>query len=280
MSRAKPPAVPGDAQLSDARPSDAWSKLRTLTTARIGLARSGASLATPPLLDFRLAHARARDAVHQAADFPALATALTAALAGFGLPVLTVASAAPDRPTYLMRPDLGRQLAEPAQATLAPHAGAGDLVITVVDGLSAQAIERHAAPLLGALLPALAAEHWALAPLVLVSQGRVAIGDALAAALGATAVVMLIGERPGLSAPDSLGAYVTWRPTPATTDADRNCISNIRPEGVGYPDAAFKLAYLLREMRRRGLSGVGLKDESGSLGEAGVLGSHPQKSFN
>ncbi|GGF20936.1 ethanolamine ammonia-lyase light chain [Aliidongia dinghuensis] len=262
MSRAKPPATPGDASASVT-----WSKLRTLTTARIGLARSGASLATPPLLEFRLAHARARDAVHQAADF----RALTAAFAGFGMPVLTVESAAPDRPTYLMRPDLGRQLAPAARETLASHAGTADLVITVADGLSAQAIERHAAPLLGALLPALAAEHWRLAPLVLVSQGRVAIGDAVAAALGAAAVVMLIGERPGLSAPDSLGAYVTWRPTPATTDADRNCISNIRPEGVGYPDAAFKLAYLLREMRRRGLSGVGLKDESGSLGEA-VLG--------
>lgn len=246
--------------------SDAWSTLRTLTTARIGLARSGASLATAPLLDFRLAHARARDAVNQAVDFPALASMV----AGFDLPVLTADSAAPDRPTYLTRPDLGRQLAKTGRVTLAPHAAAADLAIVVADGLSAQAVERHAPPLLQALVPMLKGAHWDLAPLVLVRQGRVAIGDEVAAALGARAVVVLIGERPGLSAPDSLGAYVTWRPTLATTDADRNCISNIRSEGVGYPEAASRLVYLLREMRRRGLSGVSLKDES--LGDGAVLG--------
>ena len=250
MTNAKPPAVPGDA----------WTKLRILTSARIGLARSGASLATRPPLDFRLAHARARDAVHEAVDFPRLA----AALGGFGLPVVVVASAAPDRQSYLTRPDLGRQLAEDAWKHLEPHAGAYDLVLVVADGLSAQAIERHALPTLGALLPALAAEHWSLAPLVLVGQGRVAVGDAAALALGARAVAVLIGERPGLSAPDSLGAYVTWQPRSGTTDADRNCVSNIRPDGVGYGDAAVKLAYLLKEMRRRGLSGVALKDQSTS----------------
>ena len=255
MSRAKPPTPTGDA----------WSTLRALTTARIGLARSGASLATAPLLDFRLAHARARDAVNQTVDFSALATAV----AGFDLPVLTVDSAAPDRPTYLARPDLGRRLAEASRATLAPHTAATDLVIVVADGLSAQAVERHAAPLLQALLPMLKAAHWDLAPLVLVRQGRVAIGDSVATALGARAVVVLIGERPGLSAPDSLGAYITWHPTPATTDADRNCISNIRSEGVKYPEAAARLAYLLREMRRRRLSGVSLKDES--LGDGAAL---------
>jgi ethanolamine ammonia-lyase small subunit len=254
MGRGTPPTSTGDA----------WSTLRTLTTARIGLARSGASLATAPLLDFRLAHARARDAVNQTADFSALA----AAVAGFDLPVLIVDSAAPDRPTYLARPDLGRPLAKAGRVTLAPHAAAADLVIVVADGLSAQAVERHAAPLLQTLLPIVKAAQWNLAPLVLVRQGRVAIGDEVAAALGARAVVVLIGERPGLSAPDSLGAYVTWLPTPATTDADRNCISNIRPEGVRYPAAASRLAYLLREMRRRGLSGVGLKDESLDDGEA------------
>lgn len=238
--------------------SDAWSMLRALTAARIGLTRSGASLATVPLLDFRLAHARARDAVHQAADFSALA----AAVAGFGLPVIAVESAAPDRSTYLVRPDLGRQLAEAGHATLASHAAAADLVIAVVDGLSAKAVERHAAPLLRVLLPMLRAARWDLAPLVLVRQGRVAIGDAIAAALGAQAVVVLIGERPGLSATDSLGAYVTWRPTATTTDANRNCISNIRAEGVRYREAASRLAYLLREMRRCNLSGVSLKDES------------------
>lgn len=254
MGRGTPPTSTGDA----------WSTLRALTTARIGLARSGASLATAPLLDFRLAHARARDAVNQTADFSALVAAVT----GFDLPVLIVDSAASDRPTYLARPDLGRQLAKAGRVTLAPHAAAADLVIVVADGLSAQAVERHAAPLLQTLLPIVKAAQWNLAPLVLVRQGRVAIGDEVAAALGARAVVVLIGERPGLSAPDSLGAYVTWHPTPATTDADRNCISNIRPEGVRYPAAASRLAYLLREMRRRGLSGVGLKDESLDDGEA------------
>jgi len=246
--------------------SDAWSTLRALTTARIGLARSGASLATAPLLDFRLAHARARDAVNQITDFSALA----AAVAGFGLPVLTVESAAPDRPTYLVRPDLGRQLAEAGHATLASHAAAVDLVIAVVDGLSGKAVEWHTAALLRALLPMLKDAHWDLAPLVLVRQGRVAIGDAIAAVLGARAVVVLIGERPGLSATDSLGAYITWRPSAITTDADRNCISNIRSEGVTYPEAASRIAYLLREMRIRNLSGVSLKDDS--LGEGTVLG--------
>ena len=258
MADAKPPVAPGDA----------WSRLRTLTTARIGLARSGPSLATQPLLEFRLAHARARDAVNQAVDFPRLAQAL----GGFGLPVLTVASAAPDRPTYLMRPDLGRQLAECAQTELASHAGTFDLAIVVADGLSAEAVERHAAATLGALLPRLEAERWSLAPLVLVGQGRVAVGDAVAGALGARAVAVLIGERPGLSAPDSLGAYLTWQPTPATTDAGRNCISNIRPEGVAYPEAALRLAYLLGEMRRRGLSGVALKDDSASVPKIGKAG--------
>jgi ethanolamine ammonia-lyase small subunit len=255
MDRGKPPTSTGDA----------WSTMRALTTARIGLARSGASLATAPLLDFRLAHARARDAVRQTANFSALA----AEVAGFDLPVLVVDSAAPDRPTYLARPDLGRQLAQAGHETLAPHATAADLVIVVADGLSAQAVERHAAALLQALLPMLEAAHWNLAPLVLARQGRVAIGDAVATALGARAVVVLIGERPGLSAPDSLGAYVTWRPTSATTDADRNCISNIRSEGVRCPEAAARLAYLLREMRRRGASGVSLKDES--LGDRASL---------
>jgi ethanolamine ammonia-lyase small subunit len=135
----------------------------------------------------------------------------------------------------------------------------------VADGLSARAVERQVPPLLAALAPSLIAGRWSLAPLVLVRQGRVAIGDSIAAVLEAGAVVVLIGERPGLSAPDSLGAYLTWRPIPErTTDADRNCISNIRPEGLGYSDAAFKLAYLLSEMRRREVSGVALKDDSGS----------------
>ena len=234
-----------------------WTRLRALTAARIGQARTGASLATAPLLDFRLAQARARDAVHTELDDAKLAAAL-------GQPVLTVTSAAADRRTYLMRPDLGRRLTPEAQAELTARAGEYDLAIALADGLSARAVQDHAAALLEAALPALRAENWRLAPLVIVRQGRVAIGDAIAAALGATAVAVLIGERPGLSAPDSLGAYLTWHPRPDSTDADRNCISNIRPEGIRAAEAARKLLFLLREMRARGVSGVSLKDESGT----------------
>jgi ethanolamine ammonia-lyase small subunit len=258
---AKPPAKSGD---------DGWAGLQRWTAARIGLARSGASLATAPLLDFRLAHAQARDAVHEPLD----AARLLADLAALGLPGRAVSSAAPDRRTYLMRPDLGRRLApdevaalaagDPATPDLAPGL-APSLAIVIADGLSARAVQDHAVPVLATALATLRADGWRLAPPVVVCQGRVAVGDAVAAALGARAVALLIGERPGLSAPDSLGIYLTWQPGPATTDAERNCISNIRPAGVSYGDAAFKLVHLLRAMRRRELSGVALKDESDRL---------------
>ena len=241
---------------------DPWAGLRRLTAARIGLARSGASLATGPLLEFRLAHARARDAVHAPLDDERL----RADLAALGAPVLAVASAVQDRPQYLMRPDLGRRLAPDAEAVLARHAGDGhDVALVITDGLSARAVERHAKPLLAGLLPRLQAEGWHIAPLAIVRQGRVAIGDAVAQLLRARMVVILIGERPGLSAPDSMGAYLTWQPGPHTTDANRNCISNIRPEGIDPPDAAFKIMHLLRAMRTREMSGVGLKDETERL---------------
>jgi ethanolamine ammonia-lyase small subunit len=251
MAPSKPPVTLGDF----------WAKLRSATAARIGLDRSGSSLATAPLLEFRLAHARARDSVNEAIDI----ASLVAELVGLDRPIVTIDSAAPDRRTYLVRPDLGRRLGPAAPEALLPYAGSHDLVVVVADGLSARAVERHAPPLLASLLPALPAAGWSLAPLVLVRQGRVAIGDSVAAALGAGAVLVLIGERPGLSAPDSLGAYLTWRPTPqTTTDANRNCLSNIRPEGLSYGEAAFKLTYLLGEMRKRNVSGVALKDDSGS----------------
>jgi ethanolamine ammonia-lyase small subunit len=238
-----------------------WSQLRHLTAARIGLARSGASLATGPLLDFSLAHARARDAVHAPLDRERLAADLTAT----GLPVITVASGVNDRQTYLMRPDLGRQLAPEAQARLAGHAGAFDVVFVVADGLSARAVQSHAAPVLGLVIPTLQKQSWQIAPVIIACQGRVAIGDAIAAVLRADCVVVLIGERPGLTAPDSMGAYLTWKPTPQTTDAERNCISNIRPDGIGYDEAAFKIGYLLQAMRGNRLSGVKLKDDSDRL---------------
>jgi ethanolamine ammonia-lyase small subunit len=246
--------------------ADLLSSLRALTAARIGLARTGASLATAPLLDLRLAHARARDAVHEPLYEARLVADIAKTTAKIAAPAapLVVASAAEDRQRYLMRPDLGRRLAPGAEAVLARHAGAHDAAFVVADGLSARAVQAHAAPLLAAVWPRLAG--WKIAPVVVVRHGRVAIGDAVAVALGAACVVILIGERPGLTAPDSMGAYLTWRPGTRTTDAERNCISNIRPDGIGYADAAQKLARMLDAMRARRLSGVQLKDETdGSL---------------
>jgi len=238
-----------------------WASLRRLTAARIGLKRTGASLATAPLLDFKLAHARARDAVHEPLD----AARLVADIAALGLPVLAVASAAEDKQGYLMRPDLGRRLAPGAEAALAAHGSGFDVAFVVADGLSARAVQTHAQPVLAGVLPMLQTEGWRIAPLVIARHGRVALGDAIAIALQANCMAILIGERPGLTAPDSMGAYLTWQPCSQTTDADRNCISNIRPEGIGYGDAAFKLAYILRSMRARRVSGVQLKDDSDLL---------------
>jgi len=236
----------------------AWASIQALTAARIGLQRTGASLGTMPLLEFRLAHARARDAVHHNLN-------TMPGLEALGLPVVVVRSQAADRRSYLMRPDLGRALDASTMPILAAHTGNHDLVIVVADGLSALAVESHAEPVLTALLPALRAAGWRLAPLIIAHQARVALGDAVAQALTAGAVLVLIGERPGLSAPDGLGAYLTWAPAPGTTDADRNCVSNIRPDGLAYCDAAWRLAFLLDRMRAIGGSGVQLKDDSNRL---------------
>jgi ethanolamine ammonia-lyase small subunit len=164
-----------------------------------------------------------------------------------------------------MQPQLGRQLAPDSLAQLSKRKGDYDLAVVVADGLSARAPQTHATPLLCELLPPLQKENIRLAPLTIVTQGRVAAGDAVALALGARTALILIGERPGLSAPDSLGAYLTWRPGETTQDADRNCVSNIRPRGLDYADAAFKIVHLLRAMRERGYSGVALKDETDHL---------------
>ncbi|MBX3606872.1 MAG: ethanolamine ammonia-lyase subunit EutC [Piscinibacter sp.] len=243
-----------------------WSGLRRLTPARIALGRSGVSQPTAPQLAFQLAHAQARDAVHRRLDGAAVAAAVEA----LGLPTLALHSAAADRPIYLQRPDLGRRLdaasAQRLQA-LAP-AGRVDLAVVIADGLSALAVERHAAPLVG-LLHALLGDAWRWAPVAIVEQGRVAVGDPIGEALAADLVVVLIGERPGLSSPDSLGVYVTWAPLPGRTDAERNCISNVRPEGLPLGDAAQRLAWLLNEARRRRLTGVALKDESAPALETG-----------
>ncbi len=224
--------------------------LTAFTPARVGLARTGHSLATAELLRFQLDHARARDAVYMELDPESLA-----------LPHILLRSAAPDRQTYLRRPDLGRTLSADSRNLLTR--GDFDAAIILADGLSAPAIHHHAAAVLEALLPHLA--DWRLAPLTVALQARVALGDEIGAALGARMTVMLIGERPGLSSPDSLGIYLTWDPRAGRHDADRNCISNVRPEGVSYSLAAHKLHSLMEASRTLRLSGVALKEEAPAL---------------
>lgn len=249
---------------------DPWTQLRRFTSARIALGRTGGSLPTTAVLDFRLAHARARDAVQSVFD----ATKVVAPLQAAGMTTELLASAATDRHTYLLRPDLGRQLATESRArlaALAPQLGPLDLVLIVSDGLAAAAAERHAASTLLPLITELAAAGWRLSPVFVVPCARVKLQDEIGAALGARFALMLLGERPGLGVPDSLGAYFTATPTPERTDADRNCLSNIRPEGLPPPLAAAKLAWLLRESARTGRYGVALKDTQ--VHPAGRLGS-------
>ncbi|MEA1673055.1 ethanolamine ammonia-lyase subunit EutC [Nitrospirillum sp. BR 11163] len=242
--------------------SDAWTHLAAATPARIALGRAGDSLPTAEVLRFALAHAQARDAVHTPFDAAGLVEQLTA----LGVAPVAVHSAAPDRATYLSRPDLGRLLDTPSRLALAALPTASpDLSVVIADGLSATAVHRQALPLLAAFLPWVRQEGWRLAPVVVASQARVALGDAVGQALGARAVAVLIGERPGLSAPDSLGVYLTLNPAPGRLDAERNCLSNIRDGGLGHELAAFKLAWLLREAWRRQVTGVALKDESDRL---------------
>ena len=242
-------------------PPDSWQTLRRFTAARIALGHTGISQPTQVQLDFQLAHARARDAVHQALDIPSLTQALASAWQAALAPLL-LHSAAENRNVYLQRPDLGRRLDGPSRELLGPQAKDYDLAIVIAEGLSALAIEQNAAPFLAALQPLLAHDKWTLAPLCIVEQGRVAVGDEVGELLGARQVVVLIGERPGLSSPDSMGLYLTWAPRVGLTDERRNCISNVRPAGLAAQDAATKLHYLLREARRRQLSGVELKDET------------------
>lgn len=237
---------------------DPWGALREHTPARIALGRSGVSMPTGELLRFGFAHAQARDAVHVPLD----AEALCAGLRDDGWPVHRVHSAAPDRATYLLRPDLGRRLGDASRQALAEGPGDGcELLIVVGDGLSSLAVSRHARPLIAAIR-AQADAAWRFGPVVVAEQARVALGDPVGTAFGAKLVAMLIGERPGLSSPDSLGIYLTWAPQPGRSDAERNCISNVRPEGLGYAEAAHKLVWLAREALRRQLTGVALKDMS------------------
>ena len=232
-------------------PADPWSALRRHTPARISLGRAGTSLPTPEVLRFAAAHAAARDAVHLPLDVEAL----LADLRTQGFEAATAASRATSRIEYLTRPDLGRQLA-PASADALE--GEGGLCIVIGDGLSAVAAQRHAAPLLAALRDAgVVAQR-----IVVATQARVALGDAIGERVGAELVLVLIGERPGLSSPDSLGAYLTWAPRVGRVDSERNCVSNIRPEGLPLAGAAARIAWLVRESQRRRVTGIALKDDS------------------
>jgi ethanolamine ammonia-lyase small subunit len=242
------------------RVENSWSALKRYTDARIALGRAGSSLPTREVLGFRLAHAAARDAVLTDLDGEAVAKGMS----GLGRETVRLRSRCRDKAEYLQRPDLGRRLSQPSRdelVALAPVSGC-DLAIIVADGLSSIAVERQALPFLSIFLPLTAGLR--LGPLCLAAYGRVALSDEIGSLLGAKAVVILLGERPGLSSPDSLGAYLTFAPSVGTTDERRNCISNIRPAGLPIPRAAAKLDYLVRESLRRGISGVDLKDEQGA----------------
>ena len=233
---------------------DPWAVLRGKTSARVALGRAGDGLPTARELEFRLAHAVARDAVHT----PLRPDVVRGGLGD--LDVVEVRSAAADRAEYLQRPDLGRRL---APGTDLPRTGA-DLGVVIADGLSPRAVHEHAAGTLTALLDRL--PEWSVAPVVIASQARVALGDEIGAALGVRAVVVLVGERPGLSSADSLGIYLTWDPRPGRADSERNCVSNVRPpSGLSYADAAGTVAALLAAARERGASGVAIKDEGPAL---------------
>jgi ethanolamine ammonia-lyase small subunit len=243
---------------------DPWLPLRELTPARISLGRSGGSLPTGALLDFRLAHARARDAVLSPFDVGALG----ARLRPLGEPVLIVESAATDRAEFLQRPDLGRRLSPASRARLGDQAAQlppSDLVIIISDGLSTLAADTQAEPLLRVLLPLLRADQRRLAPLIIARHARVALQDEIGEIFRAQIALILLGERPGLGSADSLGAYFTYGSSIGKTDANRNCISNIRPGGLSPTDAAHKLHHLLTQAYRLGLSGVALKDDAPAL---------------
>lgn len=247
--------------MSDIVTVNPWGALTQFTQARIALGRAGTSLPTRPHLDFQFAHARARNAVHHEFDHQAV----IAQLAERKLNVLSLISAAKTRPIYLQRPDLGRKLSDESLEqlkTLSAAPNGFDISIVVVDGLSSFAIEQNAIQFLDVLLPQLAARRYSISPVAVVRQGRVAIGDPICQSLNARLVIVLIGERPGLSSPDSLGCYITWMPCQQSTDADRNCISNIRRGGIDFSGAAHKLMYLIDQAFERQLSGVNLKDET------------------
>lgn len=267
-------------ELSPIVVENAWERLNAFTDARIGLGRAGVSLPTSKLLAFQLAHAQAQDAVHCPLAVETLANELTKALTLSEAP-LPLHSHVQDRAMYLQRPDYGRRLNEESREQLQQAAASQqryDLAVVIVDGLSALAVQQNSTPFLRALYQMLSSDayDWQLAPLTIVEQGRVAIGDEIGALLNADAVLVMIGERPGLSSPDSLGLYMTWAPEPGLKDDRRNCISNVRPAGLQVEEAARRFFLLLKEARQLKVSGVKLKDRSEDNvleGESGTTGS-------
>jgi ethanolamine ammonia-lyase small subunit len=252
--------------------------LRDFTSARVSLPTTGHSIATTEVLNFQLAHAQARDAVHALFHLPSFAQRLhdeLPILTEGSIPVLQLQTNAADRATYLRQPILGRTLHPDSLANLQPSTPnhGSDLAIVVADGLSALAVERNAIPLLAHLLPQLLVAGWTVAPLAVVQQARVAIGDPIGFYLGASLSLVLIGERPGLSSPDSLGAYLTWHPHQDRTDADRNCLSNIRDGGLSPEFAAARLLWYLQAARIRQISGTALKEGSLELKASGTAAS-------
>lgn len=238
--------------------SDPWTHLKTFTRARIALGRTGSSLPTEEVLQFGYAHAMARDAVHKPLDVENFCGNLQTS----GFDVVNVQSAAPDRATYLLRPDLGRKLDDDSINRLQDDERKDcDVVLVVGDGLSSLAVSNHAQAVLEALRAAFPT-HWVIGPVVVATQARVALSDHVGDLLRARLVVMLVGERPGLTSPDSLGIYITYAPRVGRQDAERNCISNVRPEGLNYLAAARKTCWLVNEALRLKVSGVALKDES------------------
>ena len=256
-----------------------WDKLREFTSARIALGRSGNSVPTDELLSFQLDHAQAMDAVHCTLNVDSLVAQLSdsySILKQTLEPPVVVTSKVTDRFMYLQRPDLGRQLDEASwnklEAIGKEHNAELDLAIVIADGLSSVAIQNHALPVISRLVSLLSGdeEHqWNLAPIAVVKQGRVAVGDDVGECFNAKAVLVLIGERPGLTSPDSMGMYLTWGAKRGSKDSDRNCISNVRPQGLNYDDACQRAFYLLKEARRLQLSGVNLKDRSAIDEESG-----------
>jgi ethanolamine ammonia-lyase small subunit len=237
---------------------DPWGDLKQFTRARIALGRVGISLPTKEILSFGMSHAMARDAVHLALDTDILQSQIES----LGVEVLKLHSRAPDRASYLLRPDWGRRLSdESTEIIKALPQEKIDVSIVIGDGLSSLAVQKHAAPMLQAIQQTMPSE-WKLGPVVIASQARVALADEVGELMYARMVILLIGERPGLSSPDSLGLYLTYQPKVGCSDADRNCISNVRPEGLNYEAAAKKLMWLAQESMRLKVSGVELKDES------------------